>query len=139
IFLYHGLHLVSPENQYGAAWATNAGTNQGLLESSAAQLAVAWGQVLGGAAMVFGFLTRLAAAGLIVIMVGAIAVVHWPHGFDVRHGGYEFNFAIIVMCLAVMLLGAGNLAVDRFLHTRWRGRAPGSLPGWGAGPQAVPR
>jgi uncharacterized membrane protein YphA (DoxX/SURF4 family) len=72
-------------------------------------------------------------------MGGAIAVVHWPHGFDVRQGGFEFNFAIIVMCLAVLLLGAGNLAVDRFLAMRWRGRSAAAAADRPAEPPAVHR
>jgi uncharacterized membrane protein YphA (DoxX/SURF4 family) len=39
---------------------------------------VTYGQVLGGAALLTGFLDRLAAAMLIPIMVGAIYLVKWP-------------------------------------------------------------
>jgi putative oxidoreductase len=66
---------------------------------------------LGGVALALGFLTRLAAAGIIAIMLGAIATVHWPNGFDIRHGGFEYNFAIIVMSVCLVL--AGPTAVDR--------------------------
>jgi hypothetical protein len=67
----------------------------------------------GGVALALGFLTRLAAVGIIVIMLGAIARVHWPNGFDITKGGFEYNFAIIVMCLCLVLGGPGPLAVDR--------------------------
>ena len=39
--------------------------------------AVAWGQLLGGIALALGFLTRAAAVGIAIIMIGAIATVHW--------------------------------------------------------------
>ena len=53
------------------------GQQLGRLEPQPAvvQLAVAWGQLIGGIALGVGFLTRLAALGIIVIMLGAIATV----------------------------------------------------------------
>ena len=114
IFIFHGLSLVGgPENQWGAAWMTSADA-----PAAPVQLAVAWGQLIGGIAMVFGFLTRLAALGLIAVMGGAIALVHWPHGFDIRNNGFEYNFAIIMMCLCLVLGGPGPFAVDRVFRLR---------------------
>ena len=82
----------------------------------AVQLAVSWGELVGGIALACGFLTRLAALGILVIMIGAIARVHWPHGFDIQHGGFEYNFAIIMMCLCLVLGGPGPLAVDHLFR-----------------------
>lgn len=116
IFLYHGLDLVGGEgNEMGARWMKSEGA-----PPAPVQLAVAWGQLIGGIAMALGFLTRLAAIGLIAIMVGAIAQVHWPHGFDIRQHGYEYNFAIIIMALCLVLGGPGPFAVDRFFRFRRR-------------------
>src|SRR5215471_6855408 len=115
VFIYHGLSLVSPEKQWGAGWMPEATP-----QPAAVQLAVAWGQLIGGIAMALGFLTRLAALGLAIIMVGAIHIVHWPHGFSILQRGYEYNFAIIVMCAAIFLLGGGTLAVDRIWRVRRR-------------------
>jgi putative oxidoreductase len=118
IFLYHGLAQVGgTDNQMGANWMKDSsGTPLPSAQPAVVQLAVAWGQLLGGVAMALGFLTRLAALGLIAIMAGAIATVHWPHGFDIQHGGFEYNFAIIVMCLCLVLGGAGPLSVDQLLR-----------------------
>jgi putative oxidoreductase len=88
--------------------------------AAAVQLAVAWGQLLGGIAMALGFLTRLAALGLIAVMGGAIALVHLPNGFDVTKGGYEYNALIIVVCVVLVLQGGGHVAVDRFFRLRRR-------------------
>lgn len=79
---------------------------------------MAWGELIGGIALAVGFLTRLAAVGIIVIMIGAIATVHWPHGFDITKGGFEYNFTLIVMCLCLVLGGPGPVAVDRFFRLR---------------------
>jgi putative oxidoreductase len=119
IFIFHGLDLVTGQgHQMGANW------NPAM--PAAEQLAVAWGQLLGGIALALGFLTRLAALGIIVIMAGAIATVHWPHGFSMQSGGFEYNAAIIVMCLCLVLGGPGPIAVDRVF--RLRRRAPEAPP-----------
>jgi uncharacterized membrane protein YphA (DoxX/SURF4 family) len=81
------------------------------------QYAVAWGELLGGIALLVGILTRLAALGLIVIQVGAIWTVTGMHGFSVtRGGGYEYNIALIAMCLALVVMGGGTWAADRFFR-----------------------
>jgi putative oxidoreductase len=80
------------------------------------QLAVAWGEFLGGLALAAGLLTRLAALGLIIIQIGAVILVTAPRGFSFdRGGGYEYNLALITMCLAVLILGGGRWSVDCLL------------------------
>jgi putative oxidoreductase len=115
IFIYHGLDMVQKDG--GAGWNPRL--------SRPEQLAVAWGELLGGIALALGLLTRLAAFGIAVIMAGAIYKVHWAYGFSIlagreegAPGGWEYNFLIIVVCVAVMLLGPGNAAVDRFFRFR---------------------
>lgn len=61
----------------------------------------------------------MAALGLIAIMAGAIATVHWEHGFSAP-AGYEYNMLIIVACVILVLTGGGNVAVDRFFRLRRR-------------------
>jgi putative oxidoreductase len=113
IFIYHGLDLIGGQgHQWGANWNPSLPVAQ--------QLAAAWGQFLGGIALALGFLTRLAALGIIAIMCGAIATVHWPHGFSMQNGGFEYNAAIIVMCLCLVLGGPGPIAVDRVFRRKRR-------------------
>jgi putative oxidoreductase len=106
IFIYHGLDLIGHEG--GMNWAPREKEIP-----AAAQLAAAWGQLLGGIALALGLLTRVAAVGIIVIMLGAIATFHGLSEFHVSRGGFEYNFAIIVMCLCLVLGGPGPIAVDR--------------------------
>jgi putative oxidoreductase len=114
VFVYHGLDMVSGEDhRLGSNWDRSADSMPG-----AVQVAVAWGELLGGVALAFGFLTRVAALGIFAIMAGAIAKVHWQHGFNGVKGGYEYNFVIMVICICLMLGGAGTLAVDRVFHFR---------------------
>jgi putative oxidoreductase len=116
IFVFHGMRLVGGvDHQWGARWNPGDGAPPALV-----QLAIAWGELIGGIALALGFLTRLAAIGIIAIMAGAIATVHWPKGFDITEGGFEYNFTIIMICLCLVLGGPGNLAVDRFFRIRRR-------------------
>jgi putative oxidoreductase len=114
IFIFHGLDLVGgPDKDWGARWMTEPEA-----PPAPVQLAVAWGELIGGLALGVGFLTRLAALGIIGIMAGAVATVHWPHGFDIRHGGFEYNMAIIAMCVCLVLGGPGPVAIDRVFRLR---------------------
>jgi putative oxidoreductase len=114
VFIFHGVKMVSgPDNDMGAAWMR--GDNA---PPAPVQLAVAWGELVGGVALGVGFLTRLAALGIIAIMAGAIANVHLPHGFDIAQGGYEYNVVIITICVCLVLGGPGPVAVDRFFRLR---------------------
>ncbi len=80
-------------------------------------------ECFGGLAMLAGFLVRPAALGLIMVMLVAVAKVHWTNGFFLNMSmtpgkghGYEFNLALIGMALAVLVGGAGRYSVDRLIH-----------------------
>jgi len=75
---------------------------------------VAFGEFLGGIALIVGFLSRFAAAGIGVIMIGAVITVHAKNGFFLQNQGYEYNLALIAMALAVVLGGAGCISIDGF-------------------------
>ncbi len=82
-------------------------------------------ECFGGLAMLVGFLVRPAALGLIVVMLVAIAKVHWPHGFFMswalepgKGHGVEMNLALIGMALTILEAGAGALSIDAAI-TPW--------------------
>jgi uncharacterized membrane protein YphA (DoxX/SURF4 family) len=90
--------------------------------SNVVQYVVTWGELLGGAALILGLLTRLAALGLLVIQLGAIYFVTSPLGLSPAQGvGYEFNLCLVAMCLALVILGGGGWSVD---HCLWGRKAP---------------
>jgi putative oxidoreductase len=79
-------------------------------------------ELLGGIGLILGLLTRLAALAVIVVMVGAIAKVHWQHGFFLNWSltpgkghGYEANLAFLAMAVACLIAGGGVLSLDRLL------------------------
>jgi putative oxidoreductase len=79
-------------------------------------------EFLGGIGLIVGFLTRLAALAIAVVMVGAIATVHWKNGFFMnweltpgKGHGIEANLAFLAMALAILLDGAGALSIDQLI------------------------
>ena len=91
------------------------------LQYSAAQLAVAWGELIGGLLMLVGFGSRVAAAWLILIQLGAIFTVTWEHGFSLAEGGgYEYNFVLMAACLALLFLGSGPYSLGGVFKARRR-------------------
>ena len=81
-------------------------------------------ELLGGVGMIVGLLVRPAAVGLIIVMLVAIATVHWRNGFFMnwslgpgKQHGFEMNFALIGMALAVLVGGAGAWSIDRYLRS----------------------
>jgi putative oxidoreductase len=81
------------------------------------------GEFFGGLGLIVGFLTRFSAASLIVIMLGAIFLVHGQHGFFLGQGpestlataGFEYNLALIGLLLPVLIAGPGRFSIGRFL------------------------
>lgn len=70
---------------------------------------------LGALAITVGFLTRLAASGLSVIMVGAIFVSQFVMqiGFATSTGaGWNFSLVVLAGCVVLMAFGAGAWSVD---------------------------
>src|SRR5919197_1621981 len=76
-----------------------------------------------------GFLTPLAALGIAVVMLNAIALVHRKKGFWNSNGGYEFNLGLLTVAVAVAAMGPGRFSVDRVL--RWDDNLSGLW--WGLG------
>jgi putative oxidoreductase len=73
------------------------------------------GEFFGGVGLIVGFLSRFSAASLIVIMIGAIAMVHGQKGFFLSDGGFEYNLALIGLLAPTLLAGPGRFAVGQFL------------------------
>ena len=64
-------------------------------------------QFAGGLAILSGVLIRLGAACVIVVMLGAIFLVHLPHGFDVGKGGAEYALMQLLIAIALFITGGG--------------------------------
>jgi putative oxidoreductase len=82
------------------------------------------GESFGSVALLGGLLTRFTAASLGVIMLGAISMVHLPHGFFMNWfgkqagEGYEYQLLVIGIGLALLITGAGKWSVDKVIAER---------------------
>ena len=91
-----------------------------------ARYAVVAGEFLGGLGLLFGALTQLAAAGLLVIMFGAYLMDTWPtikakNPAPVVPSKLLSNALctpeaqLIVILFAIMFAGAGNFSLDHLI------------------------
>jgi putative oxidoreductase len=93
-------------------------------------LAESFGSIL----LAFGFLSRIAAAGIAAVMFGAIAIVHAKVGFFMNWSGqqqgegFEFHLLALALALPVALLGGGAASVDQAIWRRLRERRRPTLP-----------
>ncbi len=75
---------------------------------------------LGAIALISGFLTKWAAAGLGIIMVGAVFVLRFTMNtalFTQTQGvGLDYNLLILGGCLVLMSFGAGRWSIDAMRH-----------------------
>ena len=78
-------------------------------------------ETAGGALLIAGAATPLAAATLIGTMVTAIGKVHADKGVWVTNGGWEYNAVLIASLLALTDAGPGNLSIDAALDSEHTG------------------
>ncbi len=77
------------------------------------------GESFGALGLILGFLSRIAAFGITVIMLGAIFMVHLPNGFFMNWfgsntgEGYEYHILAVGLGLVVLIKGGGIWSVDR--------------------------
>jgi putative oxidoreductase len=77
-------------------------------------------ETFGGLLLIVGLFTRISAALIACVMVVAIWQVKLARGFI---GGFELDFTLLMMALALVIAGAGRLSIDR------------DVLGWGAPPK----
>jgi len=73
-------------------------------------------QLLGGAALVLGLLTRPFALLFVIEMIFSV-ILHYPNGytFAAPGGGYEFPLIMLLVYVAIFFRGAGRCALDRMI------------------------
>jgi putative oxidoreductase len=112
VFLAHGSQKVL--GSFGGkglgAW-TSGQTPFGFMRPAWLWLgAAAFSELVGGALIVLGLLTRVGAFLIACTMIVAIAGVHWPNFF--APGGIEYPMTLLAACLALLIVGGGQLSVD---------------------------
>jgi putative oxidoreductase len=72
-------------------------------------------QFAGGIAILAGALLRVGAVCVIIVMLGAIFIVHLPHGYDIGHGGLEYALTEMLLALGLLLAGPGKYSLASVL------------------------
>ncbi|HUO83214.1 MAG TPA: DoxX family protein [Gammaproteobacteria bacterium] len=99
VFLYHGWGKMPPD-QFA----------QGMGFPIVLGWLVALGELAAGVLLLLGgflkdWMTRIGALLVIVIMIGAIVLVHWPNGWSVADGGMEFQVVMLLVGLYLLIKG----------------------------------
>lgn len=87
---------------------------------------VTFSDFVGSLALIAGFMTRLAALGTGLVMVGAIVTLHAANGFFMNWfgnqagEGYEFHLLALALVAGLVRSGAGRASVDGRLARRLR-------------------
>jgi putative oxidoreductase len=121
VFFAHGAQKVFGWFGGHGLKATIQAFQQHMKIPPAATTLAAFIECFGGLALIVGLLARPAALGLIAVMLVAVAKVHWQNGFFLatqpgQSNGWEYNFALIAMALAVVIGGAGAVSIDYALR-----------------------
>ncbi len=118
VFFAHGAQLTLGWFGGQPLWTTvETFARMGMPKPVAALVCLA--QFLGALGLIVGLLGRVAAFGIAAVMVGAIAMVHWPFGFfmnwlgQMKGEGYEYHLLAIALALIVMVKGSGRWSLDR--------------------------
>ncbi|WP_435359260.1 DoxX family protein [Haloarchaeobius sp. DFWS5] len=75
---------------------------------------VALVEFFGGLLVLVGLFSRVAAAGIALVMIGAIVLVHLPQGFS----DYEFPLLLFLVATALTRISPGKLSLEHWLATR---------------------
>ena len=121
VFFAHGAQkMLGWFGGYGFSGTMGYFTGAMHIPAPLAFLAIA-AEFFGGIGLILGFLTRIAAFGVTVNMLVAIATVHLPFGFFMNWSGtqkgegFEYHLLTLAVTTFLMIRGAGAFSVDHAL------------------------
>ncbi len=119
-FFYHGYDKVFVK---GLPAIVSLFDSVGIPAAKLCAYLVAYGELLGGIALMLGFLTHWVAKMDIFIIVGAIGFVHWgaAGGWFYGYGapaGYEYQLLLLAASIFFMVTGAGKYSIDAKLREK---------------------
>ena len=111
VFLYHGSAIL-----FGAFGGPGIQGFAGFMHSSPiVAFLVGLAQFAGGLALLTGVLIRVGAVCIMIVMTGAIFLVHLPHGYNIAQGGMEYALTQFLLALGLLLAGPGSYSLAGFL------------------------
>jgi uncharacterized membrane protein YphA (DoxX/SURF4 family) len=76
------------------------------------------GELLFGAALIVGLLTRWISIPLAILMLADILVFHPPYDLLEQDHGYEYALLRLGACITLALAGSGKVALDNVIAIR---------------------
>lgn len=119
IFVAHGWQKWQNGLDATAQMFTQAGVPQPELAAGFSTVA----ETVGGAFLILGLLTRIAALCLLAVSIGAIAYVHSWNGIFVTNNGWEFVGALAAACMLFVAVGPGRVSIDGIFRSMFGKRA----------------
>ena len=97
-----------------ARWFDSIGMRPGRIHA----LAAASTELGSGVLLALGLLTPFAGAGMVGVMVVAGYVAHRKNGFFIVKDGWEYNFVLAIVGVAVATTGPGTWSLDHAIFDR---------------------
>ncbi|EHI43623.1 hypothetical protein OPAG_06911 [Rhodococcus opacus PD630] len=109
----HGYQKVFAGGRIGGTgrWFDSIGMRPGRVHAAAA----ASTELVAGALLALGFLTVLAGAAFVAVMLVAAWTVHRKKGFYSVNSGWEYNFILAVIGVVIATSGPGAYSIDYVL------------------------
>lgn len=119
VMIAHGYNHIfrGGKIQGTAGWFESLGMKPGILHAWLASLT----ELGAGAMLIAGFLTPLAAGGVVGVMLVALITNHLKNGFFIfRPGeGYEYVLTLLLTGLAIGGIGAEQWSIDDSINSAW--------------------
>ena len=110
-FLYHGSGIL-----FGVLGGPGPANFAAFMHAPAAiGYLVGLAQFAGGLAILTGAFLRVGAVCVMIVMLGAIFLVHLPHGFDINQSGYEFALSELLLAFGLLIAGPGAYSLRNVL------------------------
>ena len=126
VILPHGLQkLLGMFGGYGFSATVEFFSGMGI--PSVVGVLIVLGESFGALLLILGLLSRISAAGMGIIMLGAIVTVHAQYGFFMNWfgsqsgEGYEYHLLALGLAASLVISGGGRLSLDSFIEG-WFGK-----------------
>lgn len=117
--VYHGTSKLRGE---GPVQTGQMFEELGITPGRAWAVATGLAETFAGVAAVLGIATRPAALAVLVTQAMAVAKVHKPKGYDIMHGGMEYNLALMAIAAGLLIGGPGRVSAHEALEHAVEGR-----------------
>ena len=107
----------------GLSFLTDSDAVQLVMESRLGFMAwmsihyVAFAHLVGGVLIIFGLLTRIAAAFQVPILLGAVFFVNMTRDFPAVNSELWLSILVLVLLILFLIVGSGPLSLDQWFRT----------------------